>query len=579
MQLHLLLLLGATGYVPSATRFHWPTRTARARPAESLAANLKAVVVGAGPAGLASAWVLAERGFDVTVLERRAEYAISTQTRDWRWWLYYSRFSYSNLGLVRPSPYESQKAYLYLVDGRGQRFTDMAGLTGKLASPELSVSSLNYTVTRIMPDGERVVAVPPILEPMDPVLGRPSYWIPRAALLGLLAGALPPSVRTEYGSNVHELRSMGPQDGAGDDGGGLEIDATLADGTPLRLEADLLIGADGLQSVVREKCVEWSGDAAGFTPVSLPSPSSGLAYKMLRLPARFRLSSDNASDTAEGRQAYSVRPADDAPLGKVRLGLLPVADPNFPRTANVILPPNHPVWALKTAEAVREWLRATFPSLPIDEIVDDAEAEAFAAGDPGTFPEPCYSPRQQLLLPSGAGVCLVGDSIHAFPPDIGQGVNAALSSVMHLAHALDEASASMTDDESPALPAAAPPPRKLLRHALPGYGRACAPEAEAVARIAQIGFPFQYPITRERNPLARPMWFANFLCRTFVLSKLAPRFFSPAAIVLVQRSHLSYTEVWAQAQSTTRKLRAIVALAVLAAAWRALQLLVMPIPV
>ena len=39
MQLHLLLLLGATGYVPSATRLHWPTRTARARPAESLASD------------------------------------------------------------------------------------------------------------------------------------------------------------------------------------------------------------------------------------------------------------------------------------------------------------------------------------------------------------------------------------------------------------------------------------------------------------------------------------------------------------------------------------------------------------
>ena len=75
----------------------------------------------------------------------------------------------------------------------------------------------------------------------------------------------------------------------------------------------------------------------------------------------------------------------------------------------------------------------------------------------------------------------------------------------------------------------------LLRRALPAYGAAAAPEAEAVARIAQIGFPYQYPITRERNPLARPLWFANFILRSFVLSKLAPRIFAPAAIVLVQR--------------------------------------------
>ena len=58
--------------------------------------------------------------------------------------------------------YEPQRAYLYLVDGRGQQFTDLAGITEELASPELSVSSTNYTVTRLLPDGERTNAVPPI---------------------------------------------------------------------------------------------------------------------------------------------------------------------------------------------------------------------------------------------------------------------------------------------------------------------------------------------------------------------------------------------------------------------------------
>ena len=475
---------------------------------------------------------------------------------------------------TEPNPYEPQRAYLYLVDGRGQQFTDAAGITDKLASPANSVSSANYTVTRLMPDGERVVAVPPILEPMDPVLGRPSYWIPRAALLGLLGDTLSSSVRTLYGSEVIDIAQ---------DARGVEVTATTAEGGELKLRPDLLVGADGLQSRVRAKCAEWSGDAAAFTPVVLPSPSSGLAYKMLRFPPSFRLSAQDASAAAESRQAYSIRPADGAPLGKTRLGLLPVADPSFPRTANVILPPEHPVWRLDTAEDVRGWLRATFPAVPIDEIVDDAEASAFASGTPGAFPAPCYSPRQHLLLSSGVGVCLVGDAIHAFPPDIGQGVNAALSSVMHLARALDAASPDAGGDGGAAAAdadAASPSsssPRELLRDALPAYGRSVAPEAEAVARIAQIGFPFQYPITREKSPLAKPLWFANFLLRTFVLSKLAPRLFSPAAIVLVQRSHLSYTEVWAQAQRTTRRLQAVAAAAVVAAAWQVLRRLLVPV--
>ena len=51
--------------------------------------------------------------------------------------------------------------------------------------------------------------------------------------------------------------------------------------------------------------------------------------------------------------------------------------------------------------------------------------------------------------------------------------------------------------------------------------------------------------------------FANFLLRTFVLSKALPALFSPAVIVLVQRAHLSYQECWRRAEATTRRLQAL----------------------
>ena len=422
-----------------------------------------ALIVGGGPAGLATAWVLDKAGFAVTLCERRPE----------------------------ASMYESQKAYLYLVDGRGQGFTDTAGLTEELASPALSVSSTNYTVTRLMPDGKRINAVPPILEPAD----RPAYWIPRQQLCALLARNLPTSVRTLYGTELQEVLRTAE--------GGIEVAFSRADGTSERVRPTLLVGADGLGSAVRAKCAEWSAADASlgataddFTIRELPSPSSGLNYKMLRLPPDFKLAADEPGATATPRQAYSVRPAKSAPLGQTRLGLLPVADPAYPRTANVILPPKHPVWSLDGGAAVRGWLADTFPHLPVNEIVSAEEAEDFASATPGAFPAPCYSPRQQLVLPKAA-VCLVGDAVHAFPPDIGQGVNAALQDVLLLSRALNEEDAP--DDKAAAVAAATPPGETetdahdaamaSLRRALPAYGRECAPEAEAVARIAQIGFP------------------------------------------------------------------------------------------
>ena len=303
-------------------------------------------------------------------------------------------------------------------------------------------------------------------------------WVPRAAFLDLLLRGLPSNVTTLFGAEVIDLQQS--------EGGEIELVAKTADGAEIRRQPSLLVGADGLTSIVRERCAAWSADTAAFTPVVLPSPSSGLRYQMLRLPPAFALDRSDASVRAAPRKAYSIRPAADAPLGPTRLGLLPVADPNFPRTANVILPPEHAVWDLKSGESVSEWLDATFPSLPMRQIVDADEAAAFARGTGGAFPAPCFCPAQHLLLSSGAGVALVGDAIHAFPPDIGQGVNAALSDVVHLARALDDAAAK--PQAAPRTPStdAANDARQLLAAALPAYGATCAPEAEAVARIAQV---------------------------------------------------------------------------------------------
>ncbi|GAB5356334.1 hypothetical protein AAMO2058_000281800, partial [Amorphochlora amoebiformis] len=77
-----------------------------------------------------------------------------------------------------------------------------------------------------------------------------------------------------------------------------------------------------------------------------------------------------------------------------------------------------------------------------------------------------------------------------------------------------------------------------------------APDAKALARIAQIGYPYQYSQSMWRSKL----WFVNFVLRTFILSKILPSIFDPSAIVMVQKSELRYSEIWSRAQRTTRRI-------------------------
>jgi len=408
-------------------------RAPRARRAAASVEDVDAVVVGCGPAGLAAAIELRARGYErVVALDR----------------------------LASPDTFETERAYLYLVDARGQRWTDRhAGLTAAVAAR--GVSNGNYTVSRLYPDARGV-------ETVAPLLARPAaagaIWIPRASLLATLADcARDRGVSLRYGAALEGLEREGG--------------AVVASAGGAAYRTRLLVGADGASSRVRSFLGRRAAAPRRFEPVELESPSGGLRYKMLEVDPAFAATDlrTGARVATASAQAYVVPSKATNKRDRVRLGLLPSRDPALPRTANVIRAAGHRVWDLETGDDVLAWLRLQFPQL--DGAVSADAASRFARADAGAFPRPRYTPA----VAARAGDCdcfLVGDSAHAFPPDLGQGCNAALEDVAALGDAL-----------------------AASRRPTWAYQRARAPAARAIAKLVQIGFPFQYDQSRVRSKL------------------------------------------------------------------------------
>eukprot|EP00596_Hydrurales_sp_CCMP1899_P001903 CAMPEP_0119053150 /NCGR_PEP_ID=MMETSP1177-20130426/74239_1 /TAXON_ID=2985 /ORGANISM="Ochromonas sp, Strain CCMP1899" /LENGTH=112 /DNA_ID=CAMNT_0007033009 /DNA_START=679 /DNA_END=1015 /DNA_ORIENTATION=+ len=109
---------------------------------------------------------------------------------------------------------------------------------------------------------------------------------------------------------------------------------------------------------------------------------------------------------------------------------------------------------IKTFEEVKEFLVSSFPQIDFSTFVSDDEIARFAAQiNPGEFPNPQYVKGLQQVFggkalgsesPSGVsekkaedgvkvcGVLLAGDAAHAFPPDLGQGVNSGFEDIFGL---------------------------------------------------------------------------------------------------------------------------------------------------
>ncbi len=457
------------------------------------------LVVGGGPAGLAVALMLAKRNWaEITVLEKRraADY------------------------------YEPDKSFNYLIDGRGQKLTDLLGLTEQLSA--ISVSNTEFYLTHIQPNGSRKTLKSPLINPKC----KPGYWLPRKAFVQLLYQ----EIQQNWSDRVTVLFNTKCVAINKETRNGFETLEVLIEGEhPSRqqqFEPGFLIGCDGLHSIVRSTLNRWERSGK-FEMQQFPSPSSGLRYKVLSLPPNFPLDAEG-KEHALARMSYIIRGRFRERQRSLSLGLLPLKDPEAPRTANLITHPDHQLWQLKTPEEVLDFFDHAFPQLPLRQIVLPEEIERFTNSNGGTFPVPqfcsgLYYPLEatdtEVSKTDIPYVLLLGDAVHCFPPDLGQGVNSALEDVFVLYQILEE-----NEDD--------------LTRSLPCYEAVRSPDVRALVRLAQIAYPWQY----NQDPLRGKLWMIAFVFR-LGLSKFLP-FISPPAFALIQNHNLAYQEIWLREQRT-----------------------------
>jgi len=545
----IFLIIGLVAYTPETCAF---ASIALRPPPISLTATVvpplppspvshqTAVVVGGGPVGLATALMLSNppHSMNVTVLEQ-------------------------SKGETSVAMYDPRKAYLYNINPRGLAWFD--GHPDALAKLKHSGSAAvggfgNFVV--VPADPSQPIPPPKAASASGNITTfsakRPSYWIRRHATIELLQDCLVEQEmdRQQLGlSDIGSVTVVAGQRFAGvsvnDSDGSVTVETT--DGR--HYAANLVVAADGIDSAVRlylASCREQSWLASrrrSFGVKRYRSPSTGLRIKSLQFPSNFTVhDSDGSMLKTESETLYSIKSIHTGPRNFISMGLLPTKEQHGIRPTNIITRPNHQVWKLQNASQVKAWFQAAFPRMDFDSLVDDTEWERFAAASGTKFPYCQHSKGVAVSSPDGqAGVALVGDSAHAFPPDIGQGINAGLMDVIALDRALrgDDIVKGNATGRFPA----------SLGQALDRYQRNRVPEHRALIRLARFGAPYQYNQPWRRDRLGKKMWTANVVFRV-ALHKLSRGLIPRTAILMAQDSKLTFRQVMRRADSTVLIIKA-----------------------
>jgi len=258
-----------------------------------------------------------------------------------------------------------------------------------------------------------------------------------------------------------------------------------------------------------------------FTVVSSPSPSSNLMYKVIKLPRKMSVSG-NAEAVNDHKKSYVFTSTYKELYRRISLFSLPVARPKEQRSANIILPLDHDFWKIQSPDEVLAFLKTGFPQLDINDVFPRDEVRDFIALKPGKFPNPQYSPkvRAEIRTDNSMTYCvLLGDSAHAFPPDLGLGVNSALEDVFFLGQEFNKPGANLADATS-------------------RYEETRLLESRALVRLVKTVFPYQYNHVPWRLKLSLFKFFVQV-----GISKITGGLIAQPGFRLSQDHRPSYTEM------------------------------------
>lgn len=511
----------------------------------------EAIICGGGPIGLATALMLAkEHHFNVSI------YEAST--------------------LDETYSYDPSKAFMYLINERGSSFTkDYPFLQQKLkergvrqtdgstfvivpsdVTKPIESRSFSLQSKKIDRTQKEALAIENIEDDEDS-----SCWIPRHEVVEILHLTIADymkdieqngkddctnagTIKYHPGKRVVEVKPSKKD----------LVTVVVEDvetGERSSNEGSLVVATDGWRSKVRE-CLEnnrknlfsgWNGWKKPFKIRQWKSPSTGLRLKALQMPPQFTVPDGNGVFETKSANPVVINGKNKGPRNFLKLSCLCMKNNEVVRPANCITRPDHEIWKLKTGEEMRNWFDDAFPTMPFQKeadggIIPDKEWDRFAKSEGTTFPHCQYSSKLQISSPSGrCGVVLLGDSAHAFPPDIGQGINAGLQDVVQFDQDLKHVMAQRKDVS--------------LGAALQEYERKRVPETKALIQLARVGAPYQYNQPHYIDRLNKKLYTINVISR-MLLNKLTFGVLSkPCVMAAMNKNVLPYRQVMRRANLTT----------------------------
>jgi kynurenine 3-monooxygenase len=513
-----------------------------------------AVIVGGGPGGLAAALVLSN-------VKKPGNAHDDEETG------FFERIII--LDEESKASYDPTRSYFFNINRRGQKFTDAFDIDlSKRGTP-----STEFAVQYVPSDPKDVFdgSNPSIQLMTDQEKENVGtvYWIPRHELLELISNEIHAKNNDNNNGNamIEIRRGVRCQYVEPTKDGLVKI---VTGNNEAYIVADLCVGADGISSKVRQSLEDgrfipekWSNaenPSKNFRLKKYISPSTGLRIKSLRIDPMFTIpkggtESDSKSEVPiETRYSYVLESTTTGPKDSLRLAIMPQNDPEstLGRPINIITLPGHDIWDPTKIQlddggrSAKEYFARVHPRFDWDKIVEEKEWERFASSKGSIFPPCQYSPSMYVSSNHprhkddsafnteegfGAGVVLIGDALHSFPPDLGQGVNTAFSDAMMLGKAFEDASESASASNFPKA-SATKAPTSFVHKALKSYQEKNGPETRALISLARFGAPFQYKQASAIMRFRKVLWTANVVLRV-LLNKVTNGFSPKPAIMLM----------------------------------------------